>query len=360
MIAKVFASLFLTLISLILALMLFGTAQAGDPYTVSGVRVDAQAKTALEAQTLAVSEGQLTAANLLIERLTLAADRRAKGFRGVTGEDGDKMIRALEISNEKRSANRYLGDIKVAFNRAAVTQYLRAKGLRQIATQSRKRLVIPVMQDTGLWEPNPWSHAWRMTNISNALTPMQTITPNTDVFRIVANADANRLDMNTLQQIGRIYGVQQILIVNARLQGKGMQGGSYSASVIDVALDTATSRNLGRVSGFSPAETVAKTVRTVEDDWKNSAVLSVGARSVVLSASVLYRSHGDWIVLQDVINSSAQIRSAQLIALSKSGALMSLSYGGNLERLRNELAFKGVSMRVDEVLGMVLTRSRAF
>jgi len=81
---------------------------------------------------------------------------------------------------------------------------------------------------------------------------------------------------------------------------------------------------------------------------------------VVLPVSVLYRSHADWIALQDVINSSAQIRSAQLIALSRSGAMMYLSYGGDLERLRNELAFKGVSLREDEALGMILTRSRSF
>ena len=350
MITKILASLLFTLI-------LFGTAWASDPYTVRGVKVDAHAKNAFEAQTLAISQGQLTAANLLVERLTLATDRRAKGFRGVAQEDGGKMIRALEISNEKRSANRYLGDITVAFNRVAVAQYLRAKGLRLIATQSRKRLVIPVMQDTGLWEPNPWSHAWRETDIRNALTPMQTIIPNTDVFRIVPNPNANMLDMNALQAIGRMYGVQQVLIVNARLQGGGS---GYSASIVDIALDTETSRNLGRVSGFSAAEAVAQVVRKVEDDWKNSAVVVVDAHSLAMTVSVLYRSHADWIALQDAINGSAQIRAAQLIALSKSGALMSLRYSGDLERLRNELAFKGVDLREDAALGMILTRSRAF
>ncbi|MBL4854699.1 MAG: DUF2066 domain-containing protein [Robiginitomaculum sp.] len=339
----------------LLAISLCVNAFASDPYTVSGVHVDAHAKNALEAQTLAIAQGQLAAANLLIERLTLATDRRAKGFLGVAQEDGAKMIRALEISNEKRSANRYLGDITVAFNRAAVEQYLRAKGLRLIDTQSRKRLVIPMMQDTGLWEPNPWSHAWRETNINNVLTPMQTITPNTDVFRIVANPDASKLDMKTLQSIGRIYGVQQILIVNARLQN-----GGYSSSIVDVSLDAGSSRNLGRVRGFSAAETVAQVVRKVEDDWKANSVQAVDARTITLPVSILYRTHADWIELQDVINGSAQIRSAQLIALSKSGAMMYLSYGGDMERLRNELAFKGVSLRKDEALGMVLTRTGTF
>lgn len=327
-------------------------AHAGDPYTVSGVHVDATAENSIEAQTLAGIQGQVAAANILVERMSLASERRTKGFVGVSKTDAPKMIRALEIANEKRSANRYLGDITVAFNRAAVEQYMRAKGLRLISTQSRKRLVIPALQGNGLWTPNTWSYAWQQANIEHALTPMQAITPNANVFRIVTNPDVGALDMKTLKAIGRTYGVQQILIVSATQQGDG-----YSTSIQDVAVDTENSRYLGRVSGITAAETMAKVVRKVEDDWKASSVTAVNTETVVMPVSILYRSHAEWIGLKDIINGSAQIRSAQLEAVSKSGALMSLYYGGDIERLRNELAFKGVSLREDENLGMVLTRT---
>ncbi len=328
------------------------SAQAGDPYTVSGVHVDATAKNALEAQTNAIAQGQVVAANMLVERMSLASERRAKGFVGVSEQDGPKMIRALEISNEKRSANRYLGDITVAFNRAAVEQYMRAKGLRLISTQSRKRLVIPALQGHDLWASNKWSSAWQRANIEHALTPMQAITPNADVFRLVRTLDVSALDMKTLKAIGRAYGVQQILIVSATQEGSG-----YSATLQDIAVDTENSRYLGRVRGTTAADTVANVVRKVEDDWKASSVTAVNAETVVMPVSILYRSHAEWIGLKDIINGSAQIRSAQLQAVSKSGALMSLYYGGDIERLRNELAFKGVSLRQDENIGMVLSRT---
>ena len=64
--------------------------------------------------------------------------------------------------------------------------------------------------------------------------------------------------------------------------------------------------------------------------------------------------------LQDIINGSAQIRSARLQAISKSGALMALTYGGDMDRLRNELAYKGVSLKEDKNLGMVLSRTGSF
>lgn len=328
------------------------SAHAGDPFTVGGVHVDATAEDALVAQTQAIAQGQVTAANILIERMSLASERRAKGFTGVSAADGPRMIRALEISNEKRSANRYLGDISVAFNRAAVEQYMRAKGLRLISTQSRKRLVIPAVQNQSLWEQNSWNDAWQQANIEHALTPMQTITPSIDVLRIIQNPSANALNMRKLQAIGQVYGLQQILIVNATQEGTG-----YSATIQDVAVDTENSRYLGRVRGLTAEDTIAKVVQAVEDDWKASAVTAVNAETVILPVSILYRTHAEWVGLKDIINGSAQIRSAQLEAVSKSGALMSLHYGGDIERLRNELAFKGVQLQEDEYLGMVLTRT---
>ena len=65
------------------------------------------------------------------------------------------------------------------------------------------------------------------------------------------------------------------------------------------------------------------------------------------SVSVLYNTHADWIALQDAINTAAQIKGARLDALSKDGALMTISFGGDINRLANELRFKGVRVEQD-------------
>jgi len=75
------------------------------------------------------------------------------------------------------------------------------------------------------------------------------------------------------------------------------------------------------------------------------------------SVSILYSSHRDWIALQDAINTSAQIKAARLDALSKDGALMTISYGGDIDRMANELRFKGVRVEQDPRLGLVFRRS---
>jgi len=39
---------------------------------------------------------------------------------------------------------------------------------------------------------------------------------------------------------------------------------------------------------------------------------------------------------------------------------MTLTYGGDINRLRNELSFKGVDVRTDPKLGLVLARAGRF
>ena len=345
MIFRLIGSMFPTLLFAI-------AAWAADPFTVTDVPVDARAANALEARVQAITDGQVRAANTLIKRMSLAEDRAARGFTSVSQEDGEKMIRALEIANEKRSANRYLADITIAFNRAAVEQYMHAKGLTLVSTQSRTRLVIPVLEGQNLWAPNSWSEAWNTANLTHALTPMQAITPHPELGNIVGGQS---FTMDELKTIGALYGAQQILITTAR---EGLTG--YTVTVQDFSLDTKLSRNLGTVSGQTAPLALAAVVTQVEDEWKRSTVTTVSNTIEILSVSVLYNSHSEWQQLQDVINGSAQIHSARLDAFSKTGALMSFTYGGNFERLRNELAFKGVSLRTDDKLGMILTRAGAF
>ena len=342
-------------LQIIAAVFMFAaSAFAGDPYTVSAVHVEAQAESALEAQTIAIRDGQVAAANILINRMSLESERTAKGYRGVTPEDGAKMIRALTIANEKRSATRYLGDITVSFNPVAIDQYMRAKGLTLVATQSRKRLVIPVLEGAEMWSDNEWSLAWQAGTAANALTPMEAIMPRAGLEQLMFNIQGADISLKDLQTIGQAYGVDQILIATAT---QGYAG--YSVVLKDVALDSGTARTFTTV-GFPAAEAVSASVVTIENDWKASVMTMDNGEIVLLPVSVLYRNQAEWQGLQDVINGSAQIRGAQLVAVSKRGAMMTLTYGGDIERLRNELSYKGVTLKQDEKLGMVLARTGFF
>jgi hypothetical protein len=147
-------------------------------------------------------------------------------------------------------------------------------------------------------------------------------------------------------------GVQQILVTDGF---NGVAG--FDASTVDIALDTNQKQTIRvdrfALNGKSYEDAI---VETMENDWKQNTV-TLASEAVSMTVSVLYDSQAEWQRLKSAIDSSAQIQGARLDAMSKDGALMTVTYAGDLGRLQRELSFKGVDIREDETLGTILTRS---
>ena len=334
------------IITTLLAFIMFalaGVAHASDPFTVSSIAVDATGTTPIEAQTLAIQQGQARAANILLERLTIESERVSKGTVPISEENAAKLIRSMEIDNEKRSATRYLGDITVGFNPSAMQAYLRQAGLTMISSQSRNRLVIP-LSNGDIDTQSPWFTAWAKSGSQYALTPITALTETQALSLPVPVAAIAALDKDALRQLGAALNVQQILVANDL--------GGY-VKVADISLDNDNRRSF-TVNG-GPSAVISE----LESDWKQTA-MNVAANAVKMPISILYDSQSEWLRLKEAINGSAQIQDARLDALSKDGALMTITYGGDIGRLRNELAFKGVDVREHPSLGVVLGRTGRF
>jgi len=326
------------IIALIFAYCLFAAkaAFAADPFTVAGVSVDATAPTAIEAQTKAMREGQVIAAQTLFERVTLSSERAVKPLPEFTPENIARMIRALEPSKEKRSANRYLGEIAVAFNPTQVQQFLRENGFTLVSSQARERLVI--VREAGLRGASgteTLQSAFSDSRLLHALTPLRAARPDS---AFIGTSDVE------LAELAAQYGLSQILIVDS------------SGTVEDIATDTGERATFFVEGVDDPVGFADRVVQRLEENWKQASAV-VTDQVVTTTVSVLYDNHASWIALQDAINTSAQISGARLDALSRDGALMTISYGGDLNRLANELRFKGVLVERDPELGLVFRRS---
>lgn len=327
------------------------SAHAADPFTVLNVPVDAAGTTAIEAQTLAIQEGQIRAVNLILERLTLERERAVKPLPPIDQETAARMIRALEISNEKRSANRYLGDISVAFNPRDVQAYLKAAGLNMVTSQSRERMILPYFQ--GRLDPSSgWFAEWAGPKYTHSLTPVQIIPEDRLSFAPSTAEAIFSMSAAQLADLARTLGTEQILVTD------GINGfAGFDARTIDMSLDTGERTEIRvdkfALNGLSYSEAI---VQELENKWKRNTV-SLTSEAVTLAVSVLYRSQTEWQQLKSAIDDSAQIKDARLDAMSQDGALMNITFAGDMERLRRELAFKGVDIRNDPKLGMILTRS---
>lgn len=303
-------------------------ALAADPFTVAKVSVDARGETAIAAQTRAIGDGQLAAAQVLLNRLTLDNERAERGLPALTIETVGPLIRGLSIDNERRSATRYLGDVTVAFNPSAVQQLMRAYGLTMVTSQSRERLFVPI----GFTSDSPLVEEMFSNRYAHALTPMRV--PNIDdIGRLFQEPNIAQLD-----GLAARYNVEQLLII--RRIGNGL-------SAVDYAVDTGETRQL---NAFNLEGLIAQ----MEADWKTTSATPSEA-TITTTVSVLYGSLAEWQRLQNTINNSAQIQDARLDALSKDGALMTIRYG-DLDRLMAEMAQKGVRIFEDPNIGLVIRR----
>lgn len=303
-------------------------ALAADPFTVAKVPVDATADTAIQAQTKAIQSGYLRAARILMERLTLDGERAARGLPPLTVETVGPLVRGQTIDNERRSATRYLGDVSIAFNPSAVQQLLRGSNLTLVSSQSRERLAIPVGVDPdGLLADELISGRY-----AHALTPIRSVTRD-EMAMLFGEPSEDQLRM-----LAARYGVEQVLIL------RRMPGG---VSAVDLSLDTGARDELS-------APSLAALVRRMEADWKQAAAVPSDSAQTS-TVSVLYGSMEEWQRLQRAINTSAQVRDARLDALSKDGALMTISFG-SVDRLAAEMAQKGVRVVQDPELGLVIRR----
>ena len=312
---------------------------AADPFTVKGVPVDASASNAIEAQTLASQDGQLRAAQLLLERVTLETERLARPLPELTPDNVQRMIRAISVDNERRSANRYLGDLSVAFNPREVQSFLRANQLTLISSQARPRLIVPVAiigDDIAGSAAQGLVDAFQMGGFEHALTPILA----------VAEIQAIAPDEGSLAALASQYGANQVLLVEASTTGL-----DFTANMTDITLNTGQSRVSSVTGVLSVQDLAGQIIGQLENDWKAASV-TLASEATTSPVTVLYSSHGEWQTLQNAINTSAQIQDARLDALSKDGALMTMTFG-NLDRLRTELQFKGVDVRQDPELGLV-------
>jgi len=326
-------------------------AEAADPFTVAGVPVDATGPSAIAAMTTAREDGRVRAAQTLINRLTLPEERQAKNVAPLDKDAVAPFIRSISMANEKRSASRYLGEMTVAFTPSLIQQYLTDNGLTMIANQSRTRLVLPVLDDRPLWTDNRWNAAWQSGIYGHALTPVQAISNDRGDTSLIDTAAAKGLDMQALVRAGKRYGLNQILVADARTTGSGVK-----VKISDVAIDTGQVRDLGSVSGRDYRAAASSVIALLEEDWKRTSV-NMSNSAALMTVSVLYRTHDEWLNLQDAINGSTQIQDARLDALSKDGALMTLTYAGDIARLENELRFKGVEIKNHPQYGVVLARA---
>lgn len=403
-----------------------GAAAQADPFTVANIHIDQTAANATEAQRRALESGQVRAAQILIERLTLAEDRvplagEAIGTDAsqamvledpatldpvadpaaeiparlppIDAERAASLIAGFDIANERRSPTRYIGDLTVNFDRRAVRDYLQSYNVPFVQAQARPILVIPVLQsETGavVWA-GPWYEAWRSERFAHALVPFvglgtkfeeagtepapeaaagegdyippamrmaqtQDAAPPTPLGRrLLSTADAQSLNEDVLRAMAELYGVDRVAVIAARSTGMATRAGGMLLEFNEEEVVRETIPTIAVEGGFEAA--AARIVEMNETAWKRQTIVREGGQNT-LEVTVLYRGIRDWHALQDAVAGASLVADARLDALSRTGAVMTLSYRGDLAQVRSELRSRGAWLEETEDLGWTVRSAR--
>jgi hypothetical protein len=328
-----------------------------DVFTIAPVPVDVTAANAAAARDQAIVEGESHAFDLLMQRLTLAADRSRLPKVGTN--ELNNVVQGFEVAHERRSGVRYLADFTVHFRADAVRQYLRQAGIAFAETVSKPLIVLPVLHDgdrLALWEdPNPWRDAWSNANPVIGLVPLvRPIGELEDVQAIDAEA-AVKGDDARLQAIAQRYGDDDVLVTQATLKTDGPQ------HVVDVNSTRYTPGQPGTEQSWvgtttaNPGESdadllgraVLATVAQVEDAWKAANILNF-SQSGTLTARVPAASLEDWVAVRDRLAGIPAVRSSRLVSLDREEARVEIHYVGDASQLRTALAQRDLELSGDD------------
>lgn len=350
------------------ALMLFcsvfaspSAVRAEDPlFTVSGVRVDVTAESAVKARGEAFEKAQQDAFKMLADRLLPEDD--ARNFTPPASTTISPMVRDFEITGEQLSRVQYIGTYTFRFKENAIRRYFADKNVSFTSVRSKPVLILPFYQagtQTALWgEDNPWLAAWGRTDTRQGLVPVQI--PIGDIADVSDMGDSQALTYNNahLQAMVSRYGAGEAIILIAKPKWQPAPAASAEPESMDIMIYrtdlgapsfvktvsvTATDK-MGGETLYDAA--VRQTRQAFQSDWKNKTSVQMGSLSEksTLNARVRFGSLREWSETQKALRKVSAITYMRVVRLSPKQAEIELTYSGPEDRLRLALAQSDITL----------------
>ena len=319
-------------------------AQAQDAaslYVVSGVEVDAKEADAAKAKLKAISEAQVKAFAVLLNRLG-GKDAEAKAANFTPSQIG-RMMASLSVEEERTGPGRYIGKLTIKFLPKRVRQALNNVGVSYVEEQSPPIVVIPVWKQADgslvLWEDNPWRAAWQQLKAENALVPVLVPLGDLTDAETISIEDAVQGAPEKFEAMPLRYGAEAVLVAYAEVVNDNsvravMQGDS---PVGKIAFDkTYVSTDGGFDQACVEAAERFHTVMTFK--WTKSRAGGISDTNLqAVNIAVPFSSLQEWNVLRAQLSITPSVTNVEVSSMSSNGALVRLTYAQGFEHLQSAL-----------------------
>lgn len=316
---------------------------AADPYTVTGIHVQATAPSSVQAQSIAINSGKQRAWTEVYRRLSKHDDWAKQPALDDTALT--RLIASYLPNNERRSTTRYSAVMTYVFNAGAVRHLLHSQDIGYADESAKPVLVIP-MGPT--YQPHSvWATVWLNPKYGHGAVPL--FRPPASADQALAGVKFDDLDLKAIAPIaaGVHASDAYLALANAanghvivKLKRIGL-GISSPIPDVDVAIPP------GTPATNAYAAVADNTAIAIANAWKGHAVIDYGRRSR-LTAQIHIDSLAQWASLQQKLGAVPNVADVNVVAMDIGEARISLSYIGNLDQLHDNMTKGGFDMNGED------------
>lgn len=321
------------------AVMQFAAAE--DPFTVSGVKVDATAQSSIEAQTKAINSGRAKAWQTLYRRLTKQQD----WGRQPTLDDAtlQRLVRSYQARDQRSSTTRFVASMTYVFNASAVRRILQQTNVAYSDVAARPILIIPLAPG---WSPQtPWTRAWKDPRFAHGAVPL--VLPLADDIdeRELASVHFDSAAWQDVEPMASRQHATEAYVVLVIPQHAQMLvkirhlAASPGAAVPDIAIPVPPNTPAAKAFG----EVADAAASAVIDSYKSRSVIDFAKHSKLL-ASVRVDSLEEWAETLQKLEAVSTVSDVSLVAMDIGEARVAISYAGSSDQLNEQLAHAGLML----------------
>ncbi|HYF89868.1 DUF2066 domain-containing protein [Azospirillum sp.] len=317
---------------------------ASDPFAVSGVRVDINGSNPTTVRDQAIREAQAKAWAELYRRLVPGGTPPRLSDNEIA-----RLVQGFEIDEEKVSASRYVGAITVRFRPNAVRDALGQSGgaTQYVEPPSRPFVILPVTQTDGrtiLWQDRtPWRAAWEARQPAASLVPL--VVPDGELTdaQAISGEDAIAGNAEALGRIAQAYKAGGVVVARTDLPANGPDPArGMTVDVTRYGLDGTRDNQVVQVKGGSSADdvltrAVAAVGTQLDDSWRREHTTATGPEHNTL-VRIPLSAVNDWVETRKRLSSVNAVTRTNLMSISRSEALITLTHRGDPDQLAQALA----------------------
>ena len=319
----------------------FGTPARADPlYTVSGVTVDVSDSDASSAKLKAISEAQVKAFAILLERL--GGSEGPARLQGLGPAEIGRMMDSLSIEEERTGPGRYIGRLTVRFLPDKVRAALSGAGVAFTEDRAPAVVVVPVWlarDGPEAWTDNPWRAGWLALNAQDSLLPL--IVPLGDLTDSQTLSAQQALDGDRagLEAVRNRYSAEFIVVaVAAPLDDSTVRATLIGQTPLGpVDFDRTSSDTVGGVAAAA-AQAVREFHSVMLAEWRASRPTVTRTAVQTIRVALPVASLEQWNDLRARLVSTPGVSGVDLSSLTSQGAIVRLSFAVPFPDLQAELA----------------------